>query len=528
MLRKRSLPVAETELALMAHEAEEACDVLIVGAGAAGLAAARRLADEATAVRVVVLEARARLGGRTHTATGTTAGLASGAAEVGHVVELGAEFVHGERHRSAAATWALLDRYGLTANTGSNDALARRSVWVERGGSVHRLGQCIALEHALTVAVWGLGGPAARWAEQQQAQHHDDRLHPDAVDAARLLPTPGPSLDASGELTAEDVQLLHNAAAEYAGADLDDVSLASFLSDDESPPLMEGEEAEAAAADAAGEEEHSEEELTEFRLDRGYSELWRRLVADGPLDVRLGVAVTGLQQEGGTVRVTTAAVAEPHAGEAVVTTYRARRLIVTVPLALLQRRALCFEPALSPAKLNAIDGLGAGHCAKVILTFQTCFWPEDFSFLFTARPSQLVWRPAEGHSGDAARSSTVLTAFFGGRACKSLAEKSEAEAVASVLDDLAQMFDRPMAQLQAELVHGQFVNWSKDPWAGMAYSYNPPGSAGLRKELARSEWGGALCFAGEATHYGGDYALVSGALETGTRAAAEALAGLTK
>ena len=59
-------------------------DVLVLGAGMAGLAAAERLA--AAGRRVLVLEARDRIGGRIHTVNDP--GLA-------HPVELGAEFVHG-------------------------------------------------------------------------------------------------------------------------------------------------------------------------------------------------------------------------------------------------------------------------------------------------------------------------------------------------------------------------------------------------------------------------------------------------
>jgi monoamine oxidase len=58
-------------------------DVLVIGAGAAGLMAARTLAK--AGVNVLVLEARDRIGGRIHTIT-----------DLGQTAELGAEFIHGQ------------------------------------------------------------------------------------------------------------------------------------------------------------------------------------------------------------------------------------------------------------------------------------------------------------------------------------------------------------------------------------------------------------------------------------------------
>ena len=60
-------------------------DILIVGAGAAGLAAARELT--AAKFNIIVLEARDRIGGRIHTHLDS---------QLTAPVELGAEFVHGK------------------------------------------------------------------------------------------------------------------------------------------------------------------------------------------------------------------------------------------------------------------------------------------------------------------------------------------------------------------------------------------------------------------------------------------------
>lgn len=75
-------------------------DVIIVGAGAAGLAAARVLADAGRSV--LILEARDRIGGRMFTLTDSKLKIP---------IELGAEFIHG----LPPATWALVREAGLTA-----------------------------------------------------------------------------------------------------------------------------------------------------------------------------------------------------------------------------------------------------------------------------------------------------------------------------------------------------------------------------------------------------------------------------
>ena len=68
--------------ASMSMELQTRSDVIVIGAGISGLAAARRLTLEGKKVKV--LEAGGRVGGRMHTVKGP-----------GGQVELGAQFFHG-------------------------------------------------------------------------------------------------------------------------------------------------------------------------------------------------------------------------------------------------------------------------------------------------------------------------------------------------------------------------------------------------------------------------------------------------
>jgi monoamine oxidase len=96
-----------------------AVDVLVVGAGMAGLTAARALAERG--VKVCVVEAQDRVGGR----------VLSRKSAAGGTVELGAEFVHGR----APELWALITEAGL--ETVQRDGARLREQW---GGGVEEDG----------------------------------------------------------------------------------------------------------------------------------------------------------------------------------------------------------------------------------------------------------------------------------------------------------------------------------------------------------------------------------------------------
>ena len=101
------------------RRAELSSDVLVLGAGMAGLTAARELARRGLSVTVV--EARDRTGGRVHTVRDFC----------GHPVEGGAEFVH----TADAETWPEIRAAGLAVR---RCALTRRSLF-NFGGRTHLL-----------------------------------------------------------------------------------------------------------------------------------------------------------------------------------------------------------------------------------------------------------------------------------------------------------------------------------------------------------------------------------------------------
>jgi len=188
----------------------------------------------------------------------------------------------------------------------------------------------------------------------------------------------------------------------------------------------------------------------------------------------------------------------------------ARRVILTLPLSLLQLGVPTFNPPLPATKLQAIQALAMGHVCKLVLWFKSAFW-HDFTFLSTNGVIASWWPVLSSNL-------PTLMGYSGGPRAIQLSGLGAAAAIEQGLYELSQLFgDGVREQFSA----GHLQDWSTDPWARGAYSYTPIGAKNTREHLAENV-AKTLFFAGEAANINGHHATIHGAIERGRQAADEA------
>ena len=430
-------------------------DVLIIGAGAAGLAAASELAGSGR--RLLLIEARDRIGGRIWT---------QHVPDLAAPIEYGAEFIHGH----ALTTMAILRKGAKTA--------------VESTDTHFRLHQ---------------GELAAR----------NDFFH--EVQRALCASAELEQKDLSFDAFLEQASDLSAQAREYAkmmaeGFDAADTSRAS-----------------ARAIVAEWTADMMNDDAPQARPQGGYDALLATLAGSlhsAGVRLRLQSVVRSVRWSKGSVEVEGTFIGEPFRA-------RAPRAIITLPLGVLQQSpnatgGVRFSPALTE-KRAALQGLASGPVIKLMLRFGCAFWEEleggryrnaaffhgpgaDFPTFWTQLPLR----------------APLLVAWAGGPRAARLSSGTPQDMVAHALRTLQSMFGARCHPAQA-LEGSYYHDWQQDPFARGAYSYVTVGAAEARRLLA-APLADTLFFAGEATDTEGETATVTGALQSGVRAAREALA----
>jgi monoamine oxidase len=415
----------------------------VVGAGVAGLTAAD--AVRCAGAEVVVLEARDRLGGRTHTAP-----LGSG------WVDLGGAWVHDPVGNPVAEA---LDAAGIgTRNDGAfhSRMAVWRDGWVDAPAAT-ALAAASGADWDPSQALAGLAGND-RYVDGVEWFLADRELEGSARDLASF-------------------GLLWVLGALVVGAPPDRISL-------------------------AGVAEYAEGGGGNLVPVGGYRSLVAGL-SEG-LDVRLRTAVTAIEHGGTGVVVDT----EEGAIEG-------DRVVVAVPLGVLQAGIPSFDPPLGTAHAAAVDRLAMASLEKIAFRFRERFWPDSAWQLTHVSEDRAfpVWFDFTRHTG-----SPTLIAFYNPLAAPTLADLDLEQRTGVALDVLAEMFGAAVPEPEEVLT----TDWVGDRWSRGSYSYIPLGAGADDMRRLAQPVSDRLTIAGEAT-VPSSYGTVHAAFVSGLRAAGRAL-----
>lgn len=409
--------------------------VLVVGAGLAGLTAARDLMAMGAAVTVV--EARNRVGGRVWT-------VRDGFAEGQHA-EAGGDFIdenHEELRRLAESLnleLVQILRHGWSYATRLDNGTVR-AVPVMPGRGWERL----------AAALDQLGEPY-RLAERRWDT-------PIAASLARR----------SVRQWLDDVQ-----------ADADLCSIAAglrgfFLADPEDLSLLALVD-QFAAGDPLGAPRI-------YRVVGGTDRITGALAASLGDRLKLNTELVAISQRGARVRASLRHRRQAHQ-------FTCDYLVCTLPTSILKR--VPITPALPAQQHDAIATLKYGRATKSLLQFSSRFWrvPRKPSAYGTALPFGAVWDGNEEQRGKPA----ILSLMAGAGASDWTIEIVGREGSAG----LAKHLDW-LGSSRAQLLHAHHVSWELDPFARGGYAFFDPSFPPARRSwLAQPS--GRLFFAGEHT-----------------------------
>jgi monoamine oxidase len=435
-------------------------DVVIVGAGMAGLTCALDLRD--AGADVVLVEATARPGGRVRTVTFPD----------GRWVEAGGEWVdtsHDHVH-------SMLERYDLRAIGDGAPWWARESGWVEDDQGLRPAVDAWAADDAVASELARfdelIDGVAAGIADPSDPVAHPEAAAVDARSVADLFDQAALGPEARFLLDRE-------MAFEYTCTPEE----ASVLFIAQQRAVMQEEEARVG-------------EVRSQRVDGGLSRLANAMADDLGDIVRFDSPLIRLaQDERRVVATTTTGIVE------------ASQAVVACPLVPL--RQVEVLPAFDGAFGRGVAEVGLG---SVVKTFVRASSRPPFVWAVTPRFVQRIYDATEDQPGGSA----VLDSYVGGAGARELVrEDAEGAArVARVRRELAGM----VPSLAAGLGDGLSQAWSQEPYIGGSFSvWNPGQVTAFWRALREPQ--GRVRLAGE--HVATVCGYVEGAIESGRRVAGE-------
>lgn len=432
--------------------------VIVVGAGVAGLAAARDLVN--AGYTVTVIEAQDRIGGRLKTDSKT----------LSMPVDLGASWIHGTEGNpitklaeSAGAT-LLTTSYGNSILYDNYSGVTNQEISSVRKTKFDEL----AVEYKRRISLIQKG-------ESDQSIYQT------------IWTDWGATLSDDADKQLVKFLISSKLETEYGGDGISSAPKSGHLSTlyfDSGKPYG----------------------TTDKVFAKGYGQISEYLASN--ITIKTSEKVSVIDYSNTTVSVTT--------DKGV---YTADKVLVTVPLGVLKNKVISFTPALPTKHTDAIQNIGMGLLNKLYLEFAEPFWDRDkkYDWIESIPPasSELEQRWTEWVSFNKVAGKPILLGFSAATAAYSLEDKSDSAIFADAKARLELIFGTIPDPVKPILR----TKWAQDPYTFGSYSFNRLGmSANTRKELAEPV-NGKLFFAGEATsqYY---FGTVHGAYNSGLDAAA--------
>jgi len=445
-------------------------DVLVVGGGLAGVRAAAKL--KAGGASVLVLEARDRLGGRTYTRS-----LGGGA------FDFGGQFIGPGQPRM----YQLIQELGL--KTFGTHVFGRRIIEL-RGkirtysGTIPPLGPITLLHLHRALARSG------RWSKSIPTADPWNAMDASVLDGLTLEAWQRPPRK-SGNVVH---RLSDTVVRTIFGADPGEISTLHYLwfvaSNGGLMPLVE-----------------TKGGFQQDRIVGGAQQISERIAATLGRDaVVLNAAARAIRQDENGVTVESAA-----------GTWRARRVIVSIPLAIAGR--IAYQPYLPVARDQIHQRVAMGSTVKVFATYERAFWRERGLSGEAVGTSGAISVTFDNTTHDGAV--PCLLGFVAGRPARIFGTIPKEQRRAQILDELACLF----GAAARKPVHYEEMDWGGERYSGGCPIGNfAPGTLStfgdaLRTPVGRIHWAGTES-ARQCTGY------MEGAVESGDRAAAEVVAAL--
>ena len=152
-------------------------------------------------------------------------------------------------------------------------------------------------------------------------------------------------------------------------------------------------------------------------------------------------------------------------------TFITKQVVVTVPLGVLKKGYITFDPQLPVQKRTVIDRLGMGVLNKTYLLFDEVFWEKDIEIIGYVGKEKGHW--AETLNLYPYTQEPILLMFNAGDYGTEIEQNSDQKTVNEAMNMLREIYGANTPNP----IDSVITRWNKDQWSGGSYSYVPTGAS---------------------------------------------------